>query len=242
MPFEKVDAFCVVITATPREICITYPVGQQVCVSLPQIANADPSELLQQFFNQINALLAPLGPILNIIDAIFAIFECIKAIPKAITELDPTELINCLPGLAEAIQRLLKLLVQLSIPVLIVTLIDAILLYLQAQLNQILIIQSRLLSIIAAGTKAAEPGNFQLQLALDCINDNFAADIVNLNEQNKPLNRLIGIINQFAEILGIPGLPTVEDISDLDKAGDDIQIVIDALTALRDTIPVPQDP
>lgn len=244
MPIGRIDAFCAIVTMTPREICVQYPVGQQVCVSLPDITIADPSEMIQQFFAQLNSMLAPLTPILNIMDAILAIFECIQALPKVITELDPTELINCLPGLAEAIQRLLKMLPQLAIPILIVQILDTIIYYLQSVRDQLAGFIARARAIIDAATRAVEPGNFQLQLVMDCINNNWDADVANLNEQFLPLNRLIGIVNAFMEILGLPPLPAITSLPDPASAAAlaSLDIQIKALTSIRSTIPVPMDP
>jgi hypothetical protein len=244
MPIGRIDGFCAVVTLTPREICVQYPVSQQLCVSLPDIGIADPSELLMQFFAQLNSALQPLTPILNIIDAVLAIFECVKAIPKAITQLDPTDLIECLPGLAEAIQKLLKMLPPLSIPILIVQILDTMIYYMQTVRNQIAGIIARAQAIAEAATRAVEPGNFQLGLALDCINANFGIDLQNLNEQFLPLNRLIGIVNALLEIIGLEPLPSVTEIPDPASAAAlafmDVQI--DFLTAVRSTIPVPLDP
>ena len=242
MPFGTIDAICARITVTPSEVCVTYPVGQQICASLPQLGNADASELLQQFFAQLNSMLAPLGPILSIIDALLAVFECVQALPKVITELDPTELINCIPGLAEAIQKLLKLLPQLAIPILVVEILDAILLYLRAQRDLLVAMAARQLAIIAANTRAAQPGNVQLALVMDCINANFDADLLNFNEQLNVLNRLFGLVNAILELIGVDPLPGIAEVVNPADAAKDIDAVIDFLTDVRATIPIPVDP
>lgn len=247
MPFATIDAVCVQTVITPREICVRFPVGNEVCVSLPQSANADPSELLQQMFGMINSALAPLNPIFNIIDAVIAVFECIKAIPKAITQLNPKPLLDCLPTLAEAIGKLIQLIPQLSMPILIVDIIDVIILFLQEAANSLGRLSSRQLSLSAANVKAAEPGNVGLRLAMDCINNNFDADVANLNAQMAPLNRLLGIIDFILELTGLKSLLSAAGVTvvpclgslNLKTGANVIQKLVDLLSAIRSAIPIP---
>lgn len=247
MPFPQIDAFCLTVSATPREICVRFPVAQQVCVSLPNVNNADPSELLQAILGQINSALAPLNPIFNIIDAVIAVFDCVKAIPKAITELNPLPLIECIPNLAEKVMKLLELIPQLSLPFLIVDVIDVIIFFLETLRSQIAALQARFARILEAGIKATEPGNVALALVLDCINTNFDADLVNLNEQAAPLNRLLGILDFILELTGLKFLlskagvdvfPCVGSLS-LDGGTPLLDLLIKLLNLIRNLIPLP---
>lgn len=247
MPFPQIDAICLTITATPREICVRFPVSQQVCVSLPSVNNADPSELLQAILGQINSALAPLTPIFNIIDCVIAVFECVKAIPKAITELDPIGLIECIPGLAEKVMKLLELIPQLSLPFLIVDVLDIIIFFLETMRAQVQAMQARFARLLEAALKAAQPGNVGLAIILDCINTNFDADIVNMNEQAAPLNRLLGILDFILELTGLKfllskaGFDVLPCVGNISLAGGTklFDTLIKLLTHLRNLIPLP---
>lgn len=250
MPFANIDDLCLLVTVNPREICVRFPVGNLQCVSLPQVNIPDPSELLQQLFAQINSALTPLNPIFNIIDAVVAVFECIKAIPKAITQLDPVPLIECIPHLAEAINKLLALLPALSVPVMLVDIIDVVIFFLRSLKRQIQILIDRSEAILFAATKAASPGNIALATTLSCINANFDADLVNLNEQVAPLNRLMGIIDFLLELTGLKkllkqiGLDVMPclafgDLSLLENLLIPIDFMIKLLELLRSLIPLP---
>lgn len=247
MPFPHTDALCVTVTATPREVCVRFPVGAQVCVSMPSVNNADPSELLQALLGQINSALAPLNPIFTIIDAVLAVFDCVKAIPKAITQLNPVPLIECIPSLAEKVMKLLELVPQLSLPFLLVDVIDVIIFFLETMRAQIQTMQARYERILAAATTAADPGNIALANMLDCINANFQADLINLNEQAAPLNRLLGIIDFILELTGLKFLlkkagvdvmPCVGGFS-LDSGTPLINVLLKLLTLIRNLIPLP---
>jgi hypothetical protein len=239
-----------VVTVTPRSICLRYPVGQELCVSIPSVTIPDPSELLAQIFAQINAALAPLQPIFNIIDAVVAVFECVKAIPQAITELNPVPLIQCIPGLAEAINKLIAMIPLLSLPVFIVDLLDVIIFMLQELRRQFQQILDRLEAIARANLQAQAPGNVGLALTIDCINANFDADLVNLNEQVAPLNRLLGVIDLLLELSGLKSLlkqvgvdatPCLGNL-DLDVLLTPIDLLIKLLTILRNLVPIPSMP
>lgn len=247
MPFAAIDAICLEVVATPRELCVRFPVGNEVCVSLPQVNNADPSELLQALFGAVNSALTPLNPIFNIIDAVIAVFDCIKAIPKAITQLNPVPLLECIPNLADAIGKLLQLIPQLSLPFLIIDILDIIILFLNETRNTIQRLNARAGRLAAANLRAAEPGNIALSLAMDCINANFDADLVNLNAQMAPLNRLLGIIDFVLELTGLKSLlekiglkvmPCLGSLS-LGTGTAALDFLINLLSLLRSIIPIP---
>lgn len=247
MPIARLDGFCAEVIVGPRELCVRYPVGQELCVSLPSINIPDPSELVAQFFAQINTALAPLGPIFNIIDAVVALFECVKAIPKAITELNPVPLIECIPTLAEAINKLIGLIPVLSLPVFLVDLLDVIIFMLTELRNQAQRILNRIEAIAQANLRAQAPGNVALALAMDCINNNFDADLVNLNAQTGPLNRLLGIVDLLLELsglkallkqLGVDATPCLGNLP-LENLLVPIDLLIKVLTILRNLIPIP---
>lgn len=250
MPFANISDLCVLVTVTPRQLCVRFPVGNLQCVSVPQVNIPDPTELLQQLFAQINSALTPLNPIFNIIDAVLAVFDCIKAIPKAITELNPVPLIECIPGLAEAINKLIGLVPALSVPVMLIDIIDVVIFFLRSLRRQVEILISRAEMIVAAGVKAASPGNIGLATSLSCINANFQADIVNLNEQLGPLNRLMGIIDFMLEVTGLKKLLTrigldvmpclaFGDFSRLETFLKPIEFMLKLLELLRSVIPIP---
>src|SRR5689334_19673536 len=102
MPFT----LCLEIAEFPDPFALTLPGGIEIeDVNLMKI---------------IQPALTPLVPFFDIIDTIVALYNCIKAIPDALgPPPDPTVLAACLPDLAEQINKLLRLLPQLSLPLLI---------------------------------------------------------------------------------------------------------------------------
>lgn len=99
----------------------------ELCLELPEIP--DPFELTLpggitieriNLLEVIQPILAPLMPLFEIVDTIVAIFNCVKALPDSLgPPPDPTVLAACIPELGEKIAQLLKLLPQLSLPLLL---------------------------------------------------------------------------------------------------------------------------
>ncbi len=236
MPFDFLGS-CVDITLTPREFCIRYPVGQEICQAIPQLPMPDLAEVLAALFDKLNAALGPLKQILDIVDVAIATFECIKGIPDAIIKLDPTTLIECIPGLAEAVDKILGMIPILSLPLMILDIITFLIQYLEAQKAIIARALARADAVIAAATKAADPGQFALSSVIDCINANFSIQIQNISEMNAPLNRIIGQINFFLDLLGLPCIPAIPSLTNLDLATAIIDFFIDFLRGLIFFIP-----
>lgn len=195
-----------------------------------------PDELVRQLFAQVNAALAPLQPIFNIIDVVVAIFDCIKAI----STLDPVKIIECIPNLAQRVAALLRLIPLLSIPVLVVQFLDILILFLKGQRNQLVRQLNYLQRIIAAELAAQRPGNVGLNHAIICAREDLDKLIQWFNEGASPLNRLIGIINFFLELIGlgqyaIPDMNTV-DPEALQDGIDLINLTIELLTGIRNAV------
>lgn len=240
MPLAVTGAACVSVNTTSRDICIRFPVGQEVCAQIPSIGNVDPSELVMALFQQANAALAPLSPFFNILDTIIAIVDVVAAIPKAIVTLSPGELIESLGGLVGAFEKMLNLIPQLSLPILIIDILDALIYFLTAQKTLIERMIAKQERIIAAQLKASQPGQFQLLAVVDCLNANFDVDIANVNEAFSSINRLIGLINRLLHLLGLPCIPSIGSLSGpLEPFLAFLQAIIDVLIAIRSVIPLP---
>ena len=143
-----------------------------ICIEIPEIP--DPFQLTLpggvtiehiNLMEIIQPALTPLVPLFDIIDTIVAVFNCVKAIPDSLgPPPDPTALAACLPDLAEKVSKLLKLIPQLSLPLLIVRLIDLVidtlrqarseLMHLQQQVQQILGVIDRATNLDDAGLMA----------------------------------------------------------------------------------------
>jgi hypothetical protein len=101
MQLPNLEDLCVELTVTPQNLSLTFPGGAALDAQLPDIGIPDPMELSKQLMAQANAALAPLVPVFNVIDTVLALFQAVKAIPDAITHLDPTKITDALPDVAQ---------------------------------------------------------------------------------------------------------------------------------------------
>ena len=240
MPLPDLSVACIEIKVGKQDLCVTFPGGAEMCVQLPSVSVPDPSELSKQLMAQANAALAPLMPVFNIIDTVIALFNCVKAIPDALgPPPDPSKLAKCLPDVSKKVSKLLKLIPQLSVPLMIVGLIDVLLTFLEGIRGQLKAVIAAQVRIAAAATRAAELGNVQLTTIVDCANANIEAQMKNLGESAAPVNRLIGVINLFVELAGLPKLPDLSDLGDDAQAAlGSLDPLVDQLKAARSAIPV----
>lgn len=240
MPLPDLSVACIEIKVGKQDLCVTFPGGAEMCVQMPSVSVPDPSELSKQLMAQANAALAPLMPVFNIIDTVIALFNCVKAIPDALgPPPDPSKLAKCLPDVAKKVSKLLKLIPQLSVPLMIVGLIDVLLAFLEGIRGQLKAVIAAQVRIAAAATRAAELGNVQLSTIVDCANANIEAQMKNLGESAAPVNRLIGVINLFVELAGLPKLPDLSNLgNDAQAALGVLDPLVDQLKAARSAIPV----
>jgi hypothetical protein len=223
------------------QCCVTYPGGAPICAQFPRIPT-DNGEALKNGLAAINTALAPLVPIFNIIDAVIAVFVCVKAIPEAITELDVTTLVECVPDMVEKVSKLLALIPQLALPLLLVEILDCMILALEALKLQLTQIAKEHARILEAGLAAAEPGNVALRTIVDCATLDLNAFLEFANAGIEPLNRLIGLVSAFLGLLGIDALAPVAFVTDpdtIEASLTPLTFLIDSFRTVRDYIPLP---
>ncbi|MDJ0766812.1 MAG: hypothetical protein QNJ97_27815 [Myxococcota bacterium] len=187
----------------------------------------------------IDPLLAPLMPVFNIIDTIVAIMNCIKAIPDVIT--DPTAIGACLKELGEKIAQLLKLLPQLSLPLLLLQLIDLLIGTLNQAKNEIEYLQNQVVRITQAIDRAKELDDPNLMSLAQCAQQNIAQEAANVGKSLTSLGKLIGLINLFMSMVGGPEIPDMSDLSGkpLDKMIEPLDALLTTLQAARRAVPIP---
>lgn len=238
MALPDLSTLCVELQVSPGEICISFPGGATICAQAGY-KFGDPTEIIESLFGQLNSALAPLAPFFNLLDVVLKIVACVQAIPDALgPPPDPQGIINCIPDLMKAFDKVLKLIPALSIPAMIKDLINAIITFLVGLKLTLQAMINKTLQIIASRLRAETLGLLDLDIALDCAQANLDAQLANMNQGIAPLNHLLGIISAFMQIAGLGCLPGFGNIGDL--AGDvltPIDILIEILQAIRDAIP-----
>jgi hypothetical protein len=239
MPIPDLKDMCVALTVTPQRLSVTFPGGASLDPELPELGFADPMQLSKQLLAQANAALAPLAPVFNLIDVALSLVNAVKAIPDAISHLDPSKISDALPELAEKAGKLAPLVPQLSVPLMIIGLIDTLLAFLGGLVGQLRALIDQQARIQRAQDRATSLGNAQLQAVVDCSKHQLTAQLESLAESVAPVNRLIAVVNVFAQLAGLGPLPDLSNLgTDAAAALQPIEDAVQLLQQIRAAIPV----
>jgi hypothetical protein len=239
MPIPKLEELCLSLTVTPQALSITFPGGAALDPQLPDLAFADPMRVAKQLLAQANAALAPLGPMFNLLDTVLALYEAVKALPDAITHLDPSAIADKLPELGTKVGALATLAPQLSVPRMVLGLLDVLLAYLDGLADQLRAIIAQQARVQRAVDRATALGNAQLQVVAGCATEYLDAQLASLGASIAPVNRFIALINVFGQLAGLGTLPGIEDLgTDLEAGLTRLDALAAQLHALLATLPV----
>ena len=235
---------CITIPSLPPPKEITLPGGatlSQVLAAGSEIP--DSLDSATNLLSQAAPAMAPLVPMFNILDAVIAVFNAVKAVPDSLgPPPDPSVLAELIPEAAKKVDALLKLIPQLSVPLLVVGIIDCIIAFLEGIKSQLEAIVEQFAQIADAATKADELGDANLALVVDCANDNVSIQLQAMNDSLGPMNQLIGVLNIFLGLIGLPEVPAfgaLLESGDPAQALEPIDQVVTLLTNLRSAVPVP---
>jgi hypothetical protein len=224
-------------------------VALPICIEIPEIP--DPFQLTLpggvtiehiNLMQIIQPALTPLVPLFDIIDTIVAVFNCVKAIPDSLgPPPDPTALAACLPDLAEKVSKLLKLIPQLSLPLLIVRLIDLVIDTLRQARSELMHLQQQVQQILGVIDRATNLDDAGLMAIAQCAQANVAQEAANVGKSLAALGKLIGLINLFLGMVGGPEIPDLSNLAGrpLDDVIPPIDAIIEALQTARSAVPVP---
>jgi phage-related protein len=236
MALPAIETLCDAIPSGRFDLCVTFPGGATVCSYTegfpPSLLN-----LVRSLLGQANSAMAPLSPIFDIIGAIAAVLECIQAIPDSLgPPPDPSKLAECIPNLVEKVEKLLLLLPQLSVPLMVVGLLDTLILMLDAaiaELNSVI----GLLARISRARAVNAPGLLSI---IDCGERTVTAQLSNIEGLFASINPLITIINTLGGLAGLAEIPSFDGGlgEDPSAAIAPLETIRDSLAGIRDAIPV----
>jgi hypothetical protein len=189
----------------------------------------------------VQPALAPLVPVFEIVDTVVAVFKCIKAIPDALgPPPDPTKLGSAVPELAEKVDKLLRLLPQVSVPIMVVRLIDLVIETLttaRGQLAQLELQETRIATTVDRATHLNDGG---LLAIAECARGNLRQEAANVGKQLASLGRLLGTINLLMGLIGGPSVPSLSGAEDpLHELVPILDELLGVLRAVRAEVPLP---
>ena len=242
MPLVDPCTISAEIIAGPSGLCVVFPGGNKICAQLP--ATLSPPSGLQlgkQLVAQANAALAPLAPVFTIIETILAIKKFADAIPDSLgPPPDPSVLVEALDNLTKQVDKILQLVPQLSIPLMIVGLLDVVIQVLEGSIHELEALNRQLARIDAAESMVGEVP--ALQCIIDAASLNVQTQFTALQAALGGMSTFIELINSFGKIVGLPEIPinVSEDMDpeDMDAGIQALEAIVKVLSDIRDSIPV----
>jgi hypothetical protein len=230
------DDLCIRLPAIPEFERICLPGGVCLDYAWSQVGKIPTAaDLSIDFLGQLGPALAPMQPFFNILDVVVQIFKCLQAIPDAITNLDPSELVDCIPALGALIDQLLKLIPQMSIPKLVIAAIRNVATLLRGIAGELSAMNSQLQRIADGIDRAASLGDAGLNSFLVCAQDTVQQSASATAAALKGIGTLILTINLFMGLFGGPEIPCFGALVE-DNLSQGFDVIIDLLLSLADLL------
>ena len=215
-----------------------------VCLELPELPDPQtvtlPGGIAIESINLMQVIqpaLAPLVPMFNIVDTVVSIFNCVKAI----STLQIDAIMECIPDLAEKIGKLLKLIPQLSLPLMLVDLLDLVIHVLNQARNELMHLQQQMVQILGVVDRATDLDDAGLMAIAQCAQANVAQEAANVGKSLASIGKLLGLINLFMGMIGGPEVPDLSDLAGrpLDEVVEPLDGLVRTLKAARNAVPIP---
>ncbi len=215
-----------------QQLVLNLPFGVTFDAQKPDMP--DPGDIIKPLLNAANTALMPLTPLFDIIDVLFLI----KEVFDAVKSLNPFEIGAMIGKLIVKLDKLKKLIPQLSIPITIKSLLKLIIALCKAikqDIEHIILEQSR---IDLSAQRATKLGAAGMTAAITCAQANLDAYLTTVKNNAQPLNRFILLINLLCSLAGLPEVPTLDDLgSDALSVVAPLDSLIKALEAIDEKVP-----
>lgn len=216
---------CVQYGDPPPSHSITFP-GGIVLQSPPIFRPHDRLVELEGLFAALSPAMAGMGPVFTIIEVVGAIVDMVKAIAT----LNPVEIANAAVAFAQAVDKLLGIIPQVSLPLFIFGLLNLVVDLLATLIDFLQGIQQQQAQIDAMKEYAQEHGIERMYQDALCLEENIQVQLEYFNNGMGALAAFIVIIEALGSIAGL-------DISiDADTGGGDTSDTLDRLASIVDTI------
>lgn len=240
----------------PTDLCLTLPTVptlDKIClpggVCLDYIWDAigkipGAADVSLDFFSQIGPAMTPLLPFFNILDVVVQLFNCLQAIPDAITKLDPSELLQCIPALAELVDQLLKLIPQLSLPKMIKAILVNMALLLESVAADVRYLESQLQRCADMIDRASDLNDHVLNGFIVCAQADIRGTLSATAQALRGIGSIVLILNILLGLFGGPEIPCFSDIFDNLDVGFDaiVDLLAGVAGVLRDIAAAIIDP
>jgi hypothetical protein len=233
MPSIDLSNIVAPLSPAAAPLSITLPGGASVG-GVPLLVGPDPLTQALAASAAAGPALAPLMPAFRLIDAVLSLKDFVEAVPKVLV--NPGAIIEAGAKFVQKIAALAGLIPQLSVPLMLVGVIDVVINLLQGLVTMLLRIQQQELAIAAAGELVADvPSLGPIVAAASTQTDVARANVIAAAAGAGPL---LVTINLLSGIVGLPPISASPTGGTTDELLDSLQGVINVLSVTRSAVPV----
>lgn len=231
MPSIDISDLVSPVPPAPEAIDVALPGGLVIRGMANEIGSSALANA-RALLSAANAGLAPLGPVFAIIDAILAIKAFADAVPEIVV--NPGVVVEKIVELGQKVGRLAALIPQLSVPLIMIGIVDAVLALLDGLIAELVVLQQQEERNAATRETALSfpegPARVALQGIADACDSNAAQHRANLATALSSVGPLLQIVSIFAELVGL------DPISAEVEAGEGTGALIESLEGLVTTL------
>ncbi len=234
---------CQGIPDFPDLLEITLPGGatlSQVISAVKAVPNS--VDMGINLMQQVQPAMAPLIPIFDIVDTMATLFKVVQAIPESLgPPPDITKLTRLFPELNEKMNKLLKLIPQLSVPLMVKGLLDLLIATLHGVRSQLLALNQQMVSVTNAAARASLLSDPELTSIALCAQNNIEKQAKNIVQSLAALKNLINLMNLFMQMINGPQIPDFSSLTGkpLKEVIEPLNSMITMLKDIRKMVPVP---
>lgn len=230
------DLICSDVPTLSQMTDICFPGG--ACLShMSSAINSipSPSEIPLEYLSQLGPATSFMQPLMNVLDTVLAIFKCMEAFTDFATSLDPSEIFKCFPDLIDKVNSILTMIPQMSIPRMVISIIESMISLLRGLAIDLQYIVDRLNDITTEIDRAADLGDVTKSGFLACAENTMQDSLTATSVALKAVGRIILLVNIFMGLFGGPEIPCFGELLD-GVAADALAPIIDTLNALADLL------
>lgn len=197
---------------SPPALDIDFPGGgeiESVHHTLSKIPTAH--EYLLNAFTQAGPGLAPFKPFFDLLALSEAMANCQKAVPKAISELSPDPVLDCIPDVIEKLDSVVKLEPHLSVPISAASLVDGAIEFMGVAIDICILLIERYEELTNWQTTASRISDAALDSLLDCADSDLNSIKDNVSDGAKSIGPLLALVQRYLEEADLDVLIDLED-------------------------------
>lgn len=216
------------------QLRVSMPGGMVIQGTTPGLGSS-PLEVARATIASANGALAPLGPFFSMLDVLMSVIDFAKSVPKVV--MNPGAVAQAVVDLLKKAAKLANLIPQLSIPLMILGIIDVLIAFLvglQTEVESLTNLQTRLDAVITQS--ATVPALVPIATSVTA---QIAARQSQISCAMGDVQPLLTVMSILMKLIGLPPIELSGDTGgSLSELNDLLETLIDVLTSIRATIPI----